>query len=241
MSKESKTTIQVSANGSAPTLQELYKNQDLAISIDDFNVLMSQEPPASWLKRNKYAGNSLYMPIDKVEFLLRRVFKQFKIEIIGQGIAFNGVWVSVRVHYVHPVTNEWTHHDGIGAEELQVKSGSSPSDLANINKGAIAMSFPKAKSQAIKDACHHIGRAFGSDLNRADSVPMGQDVKLHDVKRKRESERLIALINAAEDSQTLDVLLPHVEKFGDEEITDIFNARCAEIQRLNDEGDDELR
>lgn len=240
MSKEKTKIIQVS-DKQLPTLQELYANQNLTIDIDNFNVLMNQDPPTSWLKRNRYAGNSIYLPIDKVEFLLRRVFKQYRIEILNQGIAFNGVWVSVRVHYVHPVTGSWEFHDGIGAEELQVKSGSSPSDLASINKGAIAIAFPKAESQAIKDACHKFGRAFGSDLNRADSMQMGQDEKLHDVKRKRESERLIALINAAEDSQTLDELLPHVEKFDDEEITAIFNEKCAEIQHLNDEGDDELR
>lgn len=87
-----------------PTIQELYENTDLAIQHDDFNVLLSQNPPAKWVKTNKFANNSKYLPIDKVEWLLRRIFKEFKIEITGQGQAFNGVWVSVRVHYKHPVT-----------------------------------------------------------------------------------------------------------------------------------------
>src|SRR5690606_10187138 len=152
----------------APTIQELYDNTDLAIKHDELNVLLSQNPPAQWIKTNKYANNSKYLPIDKVEWLLRRIFKEFRIEITGQGVAFNGVWVTVRVHYKHPVTGEWEYHDGIGAQELQVKSGSSAADLANINRNAISMAFPIAKSYAVKDACDHFGSAFGANLNRTE-------------------------------------------------------------------------
>jgi len=47
------------------------------------------------------------------------------------------------------------YHDGIGSIHLQVKKGSSPADLANINNGALSMAFGTAKSIAIKDACDH--------------------------------------------------------------------------------------
>jgi hypothetical protein len=52
----------------------------------------------------------------------------------------------------NPVSNEWDWNDGTGAEEIQVKAGSSPADLANINKGALSMAYPKAESEAIKEA-----------------------------------------------------------------------------------------
>lgn len=224
---EKKTTIQLNEK-KLPTIQELYENTDLAIKHDDFNVLMNQEPPASWVKVNKYAGNSNYLPIEKVEWLLRRIFKQFRIEITGQGVAFNGVWVTVRIHYVHPVTDEWQFHDGIGAEALQVKSGSSPADLANLNKGALAMAFPLAKSQAVKDACDHFGKAFGADLNRKDVMAYGQDEKLHNVKREKEIDRLRRLIEAAEQEQDLVDLAEHVEAMADDELNELF----AEKQKL---------
>lgn len=220
-----------------PTIQELYENTDLAIKHDDFNVLMNQEPPASWVKVNKYAGNSHYLPIEKVEWLLRRIFKQFRIEITGQGVAFNGVWVTVRVHYKHPVTNEWEFHDGIGAEALQVKSGSSPADLANLNKGALAMAFPLAKSQAVKDACDHFGKAFGADLNRKDVLAYGQDEKLHNVKRGKEIERLRRLIEAATELEELDALREHVEAMADEDLTEEYEARVLEFNK-EQEGED---
>lgn len=232
-----KTTIQIHEK-KMPTIQELYENTDLAIKHDDFNVLMNQEPPSSWVKVNKYAGNSYYLPIEKVEWLLRRIFKQFRIEITGQGVAFNGVWVTVRVHYVHPVTNEWEYHDGIGAEALQVKSGSSPADLANLNKGALAMAFPLAKSQAVKDACDHFGKAFGADLNRKDVIAYGQDEKLHNVKREKEIERLLRLIEAATGLEELEALREHVDAMGDEGLTGEYEAKMLEFNKEQG-GDDE--
>lgn len=232
-----KKAIQISEK-KMPTIQELYENTDLAIKHDDFNVLMNQDPPASWVKVNKYAGNSHYLPIEKVEWLLRRIFKQFRIEITGQGVAFNGVWVTVRVHYVHPVTNEWEYHDGIGAEALQVKSGSSPADLANLNKGALAMAFPLAKSQAVKDACDHFGKAFGADLNRKDVLAYGQDEKLHNVKREKEIERLRRLIDAATGLEELEALREHVDAMADEGLTEEYDEAVLEFNK-EQEGEDE--
>ena len=148
-----------------PTIAQI-TNLERVGEIDKLTELLNSEPPTIWIKKNKYAGNSLYLPIDKIEYLLKTLIKRYKIEVTGQGTAFNGVWVTVRVHYVDMITGEWMYHDGIGSEAIQTKSGTSPSDLINITQGAISIAFPKAKTAAIKDACHHFGRLFGSDLNR---------------------------------------------------------------------------
>lgn len=141
----------------------------------ELNMYLDADVPSKWIKTNKFANNSQYLPIDKVEWLLRKIFKAFRIEITGQGTAFNGVWVSVRLHYLHPVTQVWEFHDGIGASEMQTKQGTSPADLQNINRNALAMAFPIAKSHAIKDASHHFGNCFGANLNRADIVKLTPD------------------------------------------------------------------
>lgn len=137
---------------------------------DELNLLLNTEPPAEWRKTHPYIRNHTYLPIDKIEYLLRVIFGQYKIEITGQGSSFNGVWVTVRVHYLNPVTKEWMFHDGIGSIELQVKKGHSASDLANINNGALSMAYPIAKTLAIKDACDMFGKLFGADLNRNNTV-----------------------------------------------------------------------
>jgi len=162
------------------SLSEIYDNETVIeiAKIEQLNSILCSKPNEGWVKTNKYANNSRYLPIDKVEFLLRKIFKQFKIEITGQGVAFNGVWVSVRVHYVDPISKEWRYHDGIGAEALQVKQGSSPAQLENINKGALSIAFPIAKSYAVKDACDHLGDIFGANLNRKDSIDFYVDNKI---------------------------------------------------------------
>lgn len=148
-----------------PTLAQITSLERVG-DIDKLTELLNSNPPKEWIKKNKYAGNSSYIPIDKIEYLLKTLIKRYKIEITGQGTAFNGVWTTVRVHYVDMISGEWYYHDGIGSEAIQTKAGTSASDLINITQGAISIAFPKAKTAAIKDACHHFGRLFGSDLNR---------------------------------------------------------------------------
>ncbi|MGH2622240.1 MAG: hypothetical protein ACRDE7_01100 [Sphingobacterium sp.] len=176
-------------NRKVTTIQELYEDTAAAIKHDEITVILNQSPPDKWVKTHPYIKGYKYLPIDKVEWLLKRIFKQYRVEITGQGTAFNGVWVTVRVHYVHPVSNTWEYHDGIGAAQLQTSKGTSPADLGNINNGALAMAFPLAKTVAVKDACDHFGRAFGSDLNRKDLIGYSHDETLREVdERKNISE-----------------------------------------------------
>ncbi len=159
-----------------PTLVELFEDSiEVAGKSEGLNAILNVSPPEKWIKVHPYIPDHRYIPIDKVEYLLRKIFKSYRIEITGQGTAFNGVWVTVRVHYLNPATNEMDFHDGIGAMQLQVKKGTSPSDLANINNGAISMAFPIAKTLAVKDASDHFGNIFGANLNRKDAIPFTPD------------------------------------------------------------------
>lgn len=153
-----------------PTYAELIENFDNNAKLDEFTRILNQPPPAQWIKTNKYAGNSLYLPIDKVEYLLKTLFKKHKIEILGCITTFNAVTVTVRVHYFHPIELEWYFYDGIGASEVQTKAGASASDLAAISTNALAMAAPKAETEAIKDACHKFGNVFGANLNRNEII-----------------------------------------------------------------------
>ncbi len=170
-----------------PTLADLIQDIELAYKNDALNSLLNQPPPAVWVKEHPVIKDYKYLPIDKIEHLLRKIFKDYKIEITGQGIAFNGVWVTVRVHYVSPVTGQWAFHDGIGAEQLQTKKGASPADLININNGALRMAFPIAKTVAVKDACDMFGSLFGANLNRRDVLEYKMDENLF---KKTNKEKL---------------------------------------------------
>jgi hypothetical protein len=164
-----------------PKIQDLYSDKIATQKQDLFMALMNQEPKKEWVKTHPFIKGYNYLPIDRIEYLLKTIFKSYKIEITGQGQSFNGVWVTVRVHYLHPVTGEWLFHDGIGASQLQTAKGTSPADLANINNGALQMAFPVAKTVAIKDAADHFGRLFGSDLNRKELITYSADLTLIDM------------------------------------------------------------
>jgi len=139
---------------------------------------MNQPPNPSWVKVHPFIRDYKYLPIERIEFLLKTIFKSYKIEVLREGTSFNGVYVVVRVHYLHPLTGLWEFHDGIGASQLQTAKGTSPADLNNINNGALSMAFPNAKTIAIKDACDHFGNLFGADLNRKDVISYDLDLTL---------------------------------------------------------------
>lgn len=178
-------------------IADLYSDIQAAAQQDQLQYLLNQDPKPDWIKTHPYIKGYKYLPIDKVEYLLKRIFKAYKIEVTDQGQSFNGVYVRVRVHYQNPITGEWLFHDGIGAMQLQTKQGSSPADLGNINNGAVSMAFPMAKTLAIKDACDHFGRLFGSDLNRKDLAPHSMDVTLQE-KAEEERNRLQLLLDKAD-------------------------------------------
>jgi hypothetical protein len=163
-----------------PVLADLYKVDDIAtlFKTDQFNLLMNQAPEPKWVLENKFAGNSKYIPIGILETLLQRIFKEFRVEVLREGTMFNSVYVTVRLHYLHPISGQWGFHDGVGSAQIQTKSGSSPADLQNINNNAVMMALPMAKSYAIKDASDHFGRLFGRDLNRKDTMGFGVDKNL---------------------------------------------------------------
>jgi hypothetical protein len=172
-----------------PTVAELFAdNLEQAFKHEQLNLLLNQEPKKEWVKEHPYIKGYKYLPIDKVEFMLRKIFKEFSIEVLREGHSFNGVYVVVRVHYKDPTTGTMRFHDGIGAMQLQTAKGTSPADLININNGALSMAYPAAKTVAIKDACDHFGKLFGCDLNRKDTMNFTFDVALSSPEIKKAAE-----------------------------------------------------
>jgi hypothetical protein len=155
---------------SLPTIADLYSgNIKQAQQLEQFAILMNCSPEPSWVKKHPFGGFN-YLPIDKVEFLLKSIFKQFRIEVLSTSEMFNGVTCTVRLHYKNPVTDEWDYHDGVGAESLQTKKGCSAADFASINTNALAMALPIARASAIKNAAMTFGNLFGANLNRRDTL-----------------------------------------------------------------------
>lgn len=153
-----------------PTLAELHHDAEAAFKNDQLNLLLNQPVPEKWVKDHPYAKNVKYIPIEKVEFLLTRIFQEWRVEILSEGQLFNSVYVKVRLHYLNPVTGEWSFHDGVGAVDVQTAKGESAADLSKIVANAVMKALPAAESYAIKDAAEKLGELFGKNLNRKDTM-----------------------------------------------------------------------
>jgi hypothetical protein len=102
-------------------------------------------------KRTPTSKGFMYLPIEKVEFLLTRLFKDVKVEIRSVISSDNRAVVTVRIHFTKG--GKETFLDGIGAAQIN-------------SKQTAEMAFPLAKSLAVKDAGDWNGKIFGKDLNR---------------------------------------------------------------------------
>jgi hypothetical protein len=153
-----------------PKLEDLHHDLNLAHKNDQLSFLLNQPPPAKWVKDHPMASGVKYLPIDKVEGLLTRIFQEWRAEVIGYNQLFNSVACHVRLHYKNPLTSEWQYHDGLGAVGIQTNKGAAASDLTAIKQDAVMKALPAAKSYAIKDAAEHLGSLFGRDLNRKDAI-----------------------------------------------------------------------
>jgi hypothetical protein len=159
-----------------PKMAELMNTDLIKLEeVNDLNILLNQQPPDKWLADNPGAkdkkGRPLkYLPIEKVEYLLTRIFFQWKCEIKKTQLIGNSVVVEIRLHYFNPVTDAWDWQDGVGAAPLITKKGAGATDFSQILTQSVMMAAPAAKSYAIKDAAHMLGAIFGKNLVRKDKM-----------------------------------------------------------------------
>ena len=154
-----------------PSIQEIQQGDiNVPGKLNALNVLLNQEPPASWLKKHPFAKNVTYIPIDKVEYLLTKIFITWFVEVKECKMIANSIVTVIRLHYKNPITDkmEWT--DGVGAANLQVNAGEAASDFDKLKHNAVEIAAPKSKSAAVKDAAENLGKIFGKDLNRKDTL-----------------------------------------------------------------------
>lgn len=168
---------------------------------DKFLEFVNQQPLDSWIKEHPMAKGVKYLPIDKVEHLLKRIFQEYKVEILREGQMLNSIFVTVRLHYKHPISG-WTYQDGTGAIPIQTDKGKSAAELIYVKSDAISKGLPAAESFAIKDAADKIGDIFGGNLNRKDTLEFNP---MYTPDPEVEQE-IKATIEAMEQSETLDDL-----------------------------------
>ena len=154
-----------------PTYDELVSGDlDLKNQQNDVNILLNQEPPKPWLKDHPMAKGVKYLPIERVEYMLTRIFKKWNVEVRQVQVIANSVVVTVRLYYQDVLSNEMLWQDGIGASPIQTDKGAGAMDWNKTKNDAVMKAAPAAESYAVKDAAEKIGKLFGKDMNRADKI-----------------------------------------------------------------------
>lgn len=238
----SENTDEITVGQRLPVLSELAASPKEAFKNDEFKLLLNQNPPKAWMKKHPIAKKKVtkqvikdgkkelkevevpseFIPIDKVELLLDRIFQEWKIEVLREGVMFNSVYCTVRVHYKNPINGQWYWHDGVGAKDVQKDAGSELS-ASTIKASAVMMALPSAKSYAIKDACEHLGKLFGRDINRRDTIEFSGAYSAKPTPPKseeKEEERMKALLKNCKTRQELEKLLPDVSSIENKRLYD---------------------
>jgi hypothetical protein len=153
-----------------PNIEELYNDAQLVSKWNDLNKLTNCEPKKEWVKQNKFANNSNYIPIEIVEYLLTSIYVKWRVEVKGIMVIANSVVVTVRLWFLDPITGDWDWQEGVGASPIQTAKGAAATDFGQVNTSAVQMAAPAAETYAVKDAAEKLGKIFGKDLNRKDQV-----------------------------------------------------------------------
>lgn len=151
-------------------IEELYADTGLAEQQTELNRLLNCQPKTEWVRENKYANNSKYIPIEIIEYLLTSIFLKWRLEVHQIQVIANSVVVTVRLYVQDPISGEWDWQDGVGASPIQTEKGAAATDFSKVNTSAVQMAAPAAETYALKDAAEKFGKIFGKDLNRKDEM-----------------------------------------------------------------------
>ena len=166
-----------------PTFDELVSENTEFQKDNALMVLLNQNPPDVWFgahptaKSKNEQGQSVparYMPIERVEWLLSRIFQKWWVEVRSTQLIANSVCVTVRLFVKNPATGEVEFQDGIGATPIQTDAGASATDWSKVKSAGVQMAAPSAETYAIKDAAEKFGKIFGKDINRKNQLAYEQ-------------------------------------------------------------------
>lgn len=197
-----------------PTLVELVEDTDESIKDNALTVILNTEPPQTWLKAHPMAkvkndqGANVplqYLPINKVEYLLTKIYGKWWVEIKSASCVANSAVVIARLYVINPITKREEWNDGIGAAPIQTDAGFGAMDWNAAKSNGVQIAMPAAETYAVKDAAEKFGKIFGRDLGRTNIMDYTSLLKeapatLEDVKELYEMKREHLPINVTADA-----------------------------------------
>lgn len=162
-----------------PTLKDLITESEQTQNENALIAILNQPPPEKWLARHPTAkiknekGEMIplpYLPINKIEFMLTRIFRHWHVEVRSVQSIANSVCVTIRLYVINPITEREEWHDGVGAAPIQTDAGAGAMDWNKAKSHGVMIALPAAETYAIKDAAEKFGKIFGRDLGRTGSM-----------------------------------------------------------------------
>ena len=153
-----------------PTMKDLIADQESNIKMNNLMVLLNQDPLDKWLVPHPMIRNYKYLPIERVEWLLSRIFTKWWVEITDSKIVANSAVVTVRLFVVNPLDGKQWHNDGIGCAPIQTDKDAGATDFDKVKSDGVMKAMPSAETYAIKDAADKFGKIFGKDVGRKQQI-----------------------------------------------------------------------
>lgn len=161
-----------------PTLQELVETSEQELKENALMVILNQEPPQAWIQQHPFAkikigGKDMplpYLPAERIEYLLSRIYGRWWVEVRNVQLIANSVQVTVRLYVRNPLTREIEWNDGVGAVAIQTDKDAGASDWSKIKNNGVQLAAPSAETYAFKDAAEKFGKLFGKDLSRKQQI-----------------------------------------------------------------------
>jgi len=130
-----------------------------------FLSILSQNPDERQIRKNKWANDSDYLPIQYLEALLDSIFQgKWNLRHKGTQFVMNSVVCDVELEVLCPDGTQIVRA-GSGSCQVQVDAQTGefkPKSIEKAYAGALSMSF--------KNAAKRLGNVFGRMLNRDDEV-----------------------------------------------------------------------
>lgn len=153
-----------------PSLADLYADKEAVNKQNALNLILNAPPKPEWVKKHPFVNNLVYLPIERVEYLLTMIFSKWWVEVKETKLLANSITVTVKLWVLDPLTGEEMWQDGVGAIPIQIAKGEGALNFDKMNSSAVQIGLPAAESFAIKDAAEKFGRIFGKDLNRKNNI-----------------------------------------------------------------------
>ena len=160
-----------------PTMSDLVTETNESVKLNNLQVLLNQEPSSSWLEKHPMITNYHYLPIQRVEWLLTRIFKKWWVDILNTTLIANSAVVTIRLSVINPLDGKVWHQDGVGAAPIQTDKGKGATDFNHVKSDGVMKAIPSAESYAIKDAAEKFGKLFGKDVGRKTSMNYDSMIK----------------------------------------------------------------